>query len=85
MQVTDKLYHIMLYTSPWAGFKLATLVVMGTVSLGTSTCTDKNVYKFNKILILSFYLESLKVKQKLTAYLATTEIVGRQTLNPTIF
>ena len=29
-QVTDKLDHIMLYTSPWAGFKLTTLVVIGT-------------------------------------------------------
>ena len=27
-QVTDKLYHIMLYTSPWAGFELTTLVVI---------------------------------------------------------
>ena len=37
-QVTDKLYHIMLYqdeyTSPWAGFKLTTLVVMGTDCTG---------------------------------------------------
>jgi len=31
-QVTDKLYHIMLNTSssPWEGFELTTLVVMGT-------------------------------------------------------
>jgi hypothetical protein len=28
-QVTDKLYHIM-FTSSWAGFKLTTLVVIGT-------------------------------------------------------
>jgi hypothetical protein len=27
---TDKLYHIMLYTSPWAGFELTTSVVIGT-------------------------------------------------------
>ena len=26
-QVTDKLYHIMLYTSPWARFELTTSVV----------------------------------------------------------
>jgi hypothetical protein len=26
-QVTDKLYHIMLYTSPWAGFELTTVVI----------------------------------------------------------
>jgi hypothetical protein len=29
-KVTDKLYHIMLYTSPQAGFELTTLVVIGT-------------------------------------------------------
>jgi hypothetical protein len=28
-QVTDKLYHIMLYTSPWVGFKFTTLLVIG--------------------------------------------------------
>ena len=33
-QVTDKLYHIELYTSQWAGFKLTTSVVMDT------DCTD---------------------------------------------
>jgi hypothetical protein len=29
-QVTDKLYHIMLYTSPWSTFELTTSVVIGT-------------------------------------------------------
>jgi hypothetical protein len=29
-QVTDKLYHIMLYISPWSGFELITSVVIGT-------------------------------------------------------
>ena len=29
-QVTDKLYHIMLYTLPWSRFKLTTSVVIGT-------------------------------------------------------
>jgi hypothetical protein len=29
-QITDKLYHIMLYTSPWTRFELTTSVVMGT-------------------------------------------------------
>ena len=27
-QATDKLYHIMLYTLPWAGFELTTLLVI---------------------------------------------------------
>jgi hypothetical protein len=29
-QITDKLYHIMLYISPWSRFELTTLVVIGT-------------------------------------------------------
>jgi hypothetical protein len=29
-QITDKRYHIMLYTSPWSRFKLTTSVVIGT-------------------------------------------------------
>jgi hypothetical protein len=29
-KVTDKLYHIMLYTSPWSRFELTTSVVIGT-------------------------------------------------------
>ena len=29
-QITDKLYHLMLYTSPWSGVEPTTLVVIGT-------------------------------------------------------
>ena len=34
-QVSDKLYHIMLHTSPWSRFELTTLVVMGTDCMGS--------------------------------------------------
>ena len=34
-QVTDKLYHIMLYTSPCSGFELTTSVVVGTECIGS--------------------------------------------------
>jgi len=34
-QVTDKLYRIMLYTSPWLRFELTTLVVIGTDCIGS--------------------------------------------------
>ena len=34
-QVTDKLYQIMLYTSPWAVFELTTSVVIGTNCIGS--------------------------------------------------
>ena len=35
-QVTDKLYHIMLYTSPWSRLDLTTSVVIGTDCIGKS-------------------------------------------------
>jgi len=34
-QVTDKLYHILLYISPWTGFEITTLVVIGTDCTGS--------------------------------------------------
>ena len=34
-QVTDKLYHIMLYSSPWSRFELTTSVVMGIDYIGS--------------------------------------------------
>ena len=34
-QVTDKLYHIMLYTSPWSRIELTTSVVIGTDCIGS--------------------------------------------------
>jgi hypothetical protein len=33
-QVTDKLYHLILYTSPWSRFELTTAVVIGTDCIG---------------------------------------------------
>ena len=38
-QVTDKLYHMMLYTSPWSRFELTTSVVIGTDCIGS--CKSK--------------------------------------------
>ena len=35
LQVTDKLYHIMLYTSPSSRFELTTSVVIGTDCIGS--------------------------------------------------
>jgi hypothetical protein len=39
--VTDKLYHIMLYTSHWSRFKLTTSVVIGTDCIG---CCKSNYH-----------------------------------------
>jgi hypothetical protein len=43
-QVTDKLYHIMLYTSPWARFELTTSVVICTDCIGSCKCSLWNLY-----------------------------------------
>ena len=56
-QVTDKLYHIMLYTSPWSRFELTTSVVIGTDCIGSyksnyhmiTTTTTPNCMKINEI------------------------------------
>jgi hypothetical protein len=49
-QVTDKLYHILSiqYTSPWAGFELTALAVIGTSCIGS--CKSKLIYISWKIL-----------------------------------
>jgi hypothetical protein len=39
-QVTDKLYHIMLYTSPSSKFELTTSVVKGTDCIGSCKSND---------------------------------------------
>jgi len=36
-QVTDKLYHLLLYTSPWSRFEFTTSVVIGTDCIGDPT------------------------------------------------
>ena len=35
LQVTDKRYHIMMYSSPWSRFELTTSVVIGTDCIGS--------------------------------------------------
>ena len=50
-QVTDKLYHVMLYNSPWSRFDLTTSVVIGTNCIGSCKSTLKYkimVYIFTK-------------------------------------
>ena len=40
LQITDKFYHIMLYTLPWSRFELTTSVVIGTDCIGSSKSND---------------------------------------------
>jgi hypothetical protein len=46
-QVTDKLYQIMLYTSPWAGIEPTTSVVIGTDCIGNCK------YNYNTITAMT--------------------------------
>jgi hypothetical protein len=43
LQVTDKHYHIMLYTSPLSGFEITTSVVIGTDCIGTIRSRPLNI------------------------------------------
>jgi hypothetical protein len=63
--VTDKLYHIMVYASPWSRFKLTTSVVIGTDCIGscksnyhTITVTTApykcGLHNINLVLSISF-------------------------------
>jgi hypothetical protein len=62
-QATDKLYHIMLYTSPWSRFELTTSVVIGTDCIGscksnyhTITATTAPCIPIKRRSILRVYL-----------------------------
>jgi hypothetical protein len=67
-QVTDKLYHIMLYTSPWSRFKLTTSVVIGTDCTGSS---KSNYHTITATMAPGTYqILGKKTTFKLPSYLA---------------
>jgi hypothetical protein len=80
-QVIDKLYHIMLYTSPWSRFELTTSVVIGTDCIGgwrpiqyTSDHTHDFKLTMLKLfiilfLLLVYHLSCRKIIPVLTAFL----------------
>ena len=52
-QVTDKLYHTLLYTSPWSRFELTTSVAIGTDCIGSCksnyhTITATSLFMINR-------------------------------------
>ena len=60
-QVTDKVYHIE-YTSPWVGFKITTLVVIGTDHCKVSCISNysTNSPYFFSCFKMFFVIEALK-------------------------
>ena len=53
-QVTDKRYHIMLHTSPLAGFELTTLLMIGTDCIGS--CKSKLFWiPFNSLIPIDVF------------------------------
>ena len=67
-QVTDKLYHIMLYTSPWLRFEL-TSVVIGIDCIGKCKFTYHTITAMtaqcSMILLLPLYIYIIKMLQDL--------------------
>jgi hypothetical protein len=47
---SNKLYHIMLYTSPWAWFELATSVVIGTDCIGSCKFNHHTITTTRRLL-----------------------------------
>ena len=64
-QVTDKLYHIMLYTLPWLRFELTISVVIGTDCLDSYKSNylrsrPRRSQKSNKLLNILFFRSCFK-------------------------
>ena len=64
-QVTDKLYRIMLFTSPRSRFELTTSVVIGTDCIGSCNCW---VYVKQQSLTHSYWCSLERAKTTLTLF-----------------
>jgi hypothetical protein len=56
-QVTDKLHHIMLYTSPWSRFEFIASVVIGTDCIGSCKCNYHTITSTTDPLIVATGVE----------------------------
>ena len=63
-QVTDKLYHIMLYISPWSRFELTTSVVIGTDCIGSC----KSNYHTITTMMPKIHWSNVSLSKILTIY-----------------
>ena len=79
LQVIDKLYHIMLYTSPWSKFELTTSVVIGTDCIGS--CKSTTIQSWPRWPLLNLVYTSYKNKGMSWVQHDTTRAI-RQWLSP---
>ena len=99
VQVTDKLYHIMLYISPWSRFELTTSVVIGTDCIGNcklnyhmimTTTAPSHLKLFTwqntmRIFAFSYFLtKKIYMKYKLVKDILTTTIFNPRNVLPFI-
>ena len=59
-QVTNKLYHKMLYTSTWSRFELTTAVVIGTDCIGSDPC-NLNVPAERVVVVFNTFFNNISV------------------------
>jgi len=67
-QVTDKLYHIMLYTSPWLRFELKTSVVIGTDCIGSCKSYYRTITATTVPYCNGFYMRILNYQMSAINY-----------------
>ena len=61
-KTTDKLYHIMLYTSPWSRFELTTLVAIDTDCIGSCISGVTVTVLISRAVDRGFYCQSGRIK-----------------------
>ena len=82
-QVTDKLYHIMLYTLSWSRFELTTSVVIGTDCIGScksnyltiTAMTAPSCHYDHDTSIISMYKKNEKKKFTNISFCATPWLI----------
>ena len=90
-QVTDKLYHIMLYTSPWSRFELTTSVMIDSDCIGSCKLRFKQIFigswdlkRRTSILIMLYHFRkrddiNCKWKQSIwRSAINSYEIIGKR-------
>ena len=77
-QVTDKLYHIMLYTSPLSKFELTTSVVIGTDCIGSCKSNYHTIMATTAPLYLGWYSYSWPFIEILHVKLINGKLMSKQ-------